>query len=76
MVYSYVTYSKQGEYFYLVFENAMEPDQFLKITFKPYNHCMIFSSENIDLQSIKMRDPEVILAYIEAHGLTLITEGL
>ena len=76
MVYSFVTYSKQGEYFHLVFENDLEPEHYLKVKFLPYDSSDIFSKQNIDLLSIKMRDPESILHYIEQHVITLITEGL
>jgi hypothetical protein len=76
MTYSYITHTKQGRYFYLVFENDMESEQYLKITFLPHNPHMIFSSDSIDLHRIKMRDLEVLLLYIEAYGLTFITEGI
>lgn len=76
MVYSFVTYSKQDDYFHLVFENALEPEHYLKVKFLPYDTTTVFNKHNIDLSSIKMRDPESILYCIEQHGLTLIIEGL
>lgn len=76
MAYSFITYSKQGDYFHLVFENDLEPEHYLKVKLLPYNSSDIFSKQSIDLLSIRMRDPESILHYIEQYGLTLITEGL
>jgi hypothetical protein len=72
MVYSYVTHSKQGVYFNLIFENDMEQGNFLKVKFLPRDGFMVFSEFNIDLQSIKMRDPESIMNYLGEYGLTLI----
>lgn len=71
---NFVTYSKDGAYFNLVFEDCME-EKYLKIKFKPHNPDMIFSKDRIDLMSIKMRDLEVVMLHLEEHGLTLITDG-
>ena len=76
MVYSYITYSKQGRYYLLTFEDDTNPGEYLKLRILPYDAAMIFSPERIDLHSIRMRDPMMILSYIEAHALTLIVEGL
>lgn len=76
MVYSYVTFSKEDEWFNIVFENNMELNCFLKVLFKPINSNMIFGKDRVDLNRIKLRDPEVILAMLEEYGLTYITEGL
>ncbi len=75
MVYSYVTYTKQGRYFNLVFENDMEADRLLKVRFLP-NTDGVFGKDKVDLTGIKYRDPEVILLMLEEYGITLITEGL
>jgi len=70
MIYSYVTHTKQGEYYILVFENDME-DSILQVKFLPTTP-LPFSKDNIDLQSMKLRDPEMILFTLETYGLTMI----
>lgn len=52
IIVNFVTYTKEGAYFNLVFEDCME-EKYLKIKFKPHNPDMIFSKDRIDLMSIK-----------------------
>jgi len=75
MIYSYTTYSKQGEYYTIVFENDFDPDNNLIVKFLP-KVPLPFSKDNIDLQAIKLRDPEVILYMLEQCGLTMIMKGV
>ena len=73
MTYSYLTHSKHGDYYILLFINDME-DIELKVKFLP-TISLPFSRDNIDLQSMKLRDPEMILYMLESCGLTMILEG-
>ncbi len=52
----------------------MEPNKFLKVRFLP-NTVEVFGKDKVDLNMIKLRDPEVILLTLEEYGITLITEG-
>lgn len=74
MIVSFVTYTKDGEYYNLVFSHYLE-DKYLKVRFKP-NTDIVFSKEKVDLIGIKMRDAETVLLMLEQYGMTLITEGL
>ncbi len=74
MIVSFVTYTKDDEYYNLVFSHHLE-DKYLKIRFKP-NTDMVFSKDKIDLIKIKMKDAEAVLSMLEQYGMTLITEGL
>lgn len=74
MIVSFVTYTKDGEYYNLVFSHHLE-DKYLKIRFKP-NTGMVFSKEKVNLIEVKMRDAETVLLMLEQYGMTLITEGL
>ena len=74
MVYSFVTYSIQGKYFILTFEDIME-DATLVIKFLS-NVTDPFDQNKINLPMIKMRDPEVILYQLEEYGMTIILKGL
>ena len=76
MIITYETFSIYNEYYTIVFSQCMEVDKYLKVRFKPYNTNMIFSTDRIDLSSIKMRDAETVLLMMEEHGITLIIEGL
>lgn len=75
MIFSYVTHSQYGKVISLVFENDMEPDDFLKFRFLSQVSYNVFDKDILDLNQFKMRDPEVILACFEEYGLTLITQG-
>lgn len=74
MIVSFVTYTKDGPYYNIVFADCLE-DKYLKIRFKP-NTDIVFSKEKINLIEIKMRDVETVLSMFEQYGMTLITEGL
>ena len=52
----------------------MEDTQLL-VKFLP-NTPMVFDKDKVNLQQMKMRDPEVLLACLEEYGITLITKGL
>jgi len=75
MVYSYVTHSKQGHYYTITFSNDMEPDSDLVVRFLPTTD-LPFAKGNIELQLMKLRDPELILYTLEQHGLTIILKGI
>lgn len=74
MVYSYTTHSKQGNYYYIKFEDVMDGTQLL-IKFLPKS-SMVFSRDNLNLQQMRFRDPEVLLQLFEEYGLTLILKGI
>ena len=74
MIIDFVTYSKVGDYFNLVFCECTE-EKYINIRFLP-NVSMVFSKDKVDLSSIKMRDTEVVLLMLEEYGITLITKGL
>ena len=73
--YSYVTFSKEGQYFRIVFERDTEEEHYLVVKFLPKHPFMIFNEEHIDLSGMKLRDPEVILNILESYGITLILKG-
>ena len=73
--YSFVTYSKINDYFLIILENDFEQEDYLKIKFLPNKNIdMIFSADKIDLQMMKLRDPEVVLSIFEEYGLTMIVK--
>ena len=74
MTYSFVTYSKQGKYYLIVFACDLTDEQ-LVIKFLPTTE-LPFSSEHIDLVNMRLRDPYMILSIIESYGITLILKGL
>ena len=54
MTYSFVTYSKQGKYYFIVFACDLT-DTPLVIKFLPATE-LSFSSEHIDLANMRLRD--------------------
>ena len=71
MVYSYLTHSKQTEYYLIVFIDSMNSDNTVAIRFLPMAE-LPFAPGNIELHNMKHRDIDMILYNLELYGMTLI----
>lgn len=71
MVYSYLTHSKQAEYYLIVFTEGMNSDNTVAIHFLPMA-ALPFAKGNIELHNIKHRELNMILYNLELYGMTLI----
>ncbi len=73
MTYSYKTHSKHQECYNILFESDVD-ELVLLVKFLPKTP-LVFSKDKVDLQMMKLRDPEMLLYTLEAYGLTQILKG-
>ena len=74
MIFSYVTHSKKGDYYFFEFKQESTGRK-ITVKFLP-NSKDVFDKSNLDISKMKLRDLEVLLLLFSEYGLVRIVKGL